>query len=370
MQPAINTKVRLNRILGMIYGQALGDAFGLSTEFMDERTVHATFGTDNTKMIPFPVTKYMLKTPHSRRWLSGDWTDDTDQMLLIIRSLLNNDMKVVERDFARKLYDWMREGFPECGDNGGMGIGATVYSVLTHHKFLDDPVGVAQEVWEKGGRNLAANGAVMRTSILGAVDSEDLNKVIQNTTKICNVTHADPRCVASCIAITVPIALILQGRPIDTHEQVLAILEEGRTEALNALERLNAEKQWIDEFNEYFDAPSIDALRLDESSAIGYTYKCFACGIYALRNLSDPNYNKDYKLLFNEIAFKGGDSDTNLAVAGAMTGVYLGLDKLDKEWIKAFPHAWFIEHLAKTFCTQGLLFDNDQVTEVLSDIRK
>lgn len=36
--------------------------------------------------------------------------------------------------------------------------------------------------------------------------SSDIPKVVANTTEICKVTHADPRCVASCIAVTTAVS--------------------------------------------------------------------------------------------------------------------------------------------------------------------
>ena len=52
----------------------------------------------------------------------------------------------------------------------------------------------------------------MRTSILGVHDFGDINAVIENTKAACKVTHADPRCIASCVAVTTAIAMMLQGR--------------------------------------------------------------------------------------------------------------------------------------------------------------
>ena len=54
----------------------------------------------------------------------------------------------------------------------------------------------------------------MRTSVLGTMDFDDLDKVIENTKRACKVTHADPRCVASCVAVTTAIALMLQGKHV------------------------------------------------------------------------------------------------------------------------------------------------------------
>ena len=52
----------------------------------------------------------------------------------------------------------------------------------------------------------------MRTSILGTIEYYNLSKVLKNTKNACKVTHADPRCVASCVAVTMAIALMLQGK--------------------------------------------------------------------------------------------------------------------------------------------------------------
>jgi len=61
----------------------------------------------------------------------------------------------------------MRLHVAHQGDKCGMGLGATVGAVLRHPKFLVDPHTAASEVWTHTGRRIAANGAVMRTSILG-----------------------------------------------------------------------------------------------------------------------------------------------------------------------------------------------------------
>ena len=52
----------------------------------------------------------------------------------------------------------------------------------------------------------------MRTSILGVHDFGNIEKVIENTKAACKVTHADPRCIASCVAVTTAIAMMLQGK--------------------------------------------------------------------------------------------------------------------------------------------------------------
>jgi ADP-ribosylglycohydrolase len=68
----------LDRILGVIYGNALGDAIGLSTEFMSKEG--ALFNYD----LPIDFNSF-VDDRHRSKWIPGDWTDDTDQMILIMQ---------------------------------------------------------------------------------------------------------------------------------------------------------------------------------------------------------------------------------------------------------------------------------------------
>ena len=43
------------------------------------------------------------------------------------------------QDYAVKLHTWMKEGFKELGDLGGMGIGKTTSTILRHPDFQSDP---------------------------------------------------------------------------------------------------------------------------------------------------------------------------------------------------------------------------------------
>ena len=114
----------IDRLLGCAYGQALGDAYGLSTEFETRHRVAQNY-PDTSKLIPFP--DYIL-TGHSQRWARGDWTDDTDQWILILDTLIENNGD--EKIFAKKLKKWIEHGFPELNDYAGMGLGANVQKVL------------------------------------------------------------------------------------------------------------------------------------------------------------------------------------------------------------------------------------------------
>ena len=49
-------------------------------------------------------------------------------------------------DYGEKLMDWLYYGFPELGDHGGLGIGATTYKVFRHPAFTTNPHRVSTDV--------------------------------------------------------------------------------------------------------------------------------------------------------------------------------------------------------------------------------
>jgi len=266
----------INRILGCIYGNALGDAYGLATEFESKREVERNY---KGEVIPFPNFK---QTFHSSCWTKGDWTDDTDQMILIME-VLTETGKADEKLFARKLKHWVRHGFSELGDFSGMGCGGTVASAVYSADFEEDPHKVAQRVWKDMNYNGAANGGVMRTSILGCYQYNDLPAVIANTTSICTTTHADTRCIASCVATTVAIAMMLQEKyDVTDLKGVDSLIDEVIKISLPLVAEEHKET-----FLLHIKPKSVEALDLDESRAIGYTLKCMGgYSIYLIFSLN------------------------------------------------------------------------------------
>ncbi len=140
MNPTVADKIR-----GVVYGQAIGDALGLGTEFLTKSQV--------AEYYRHGLTRYgqIIRDDHTRRWRIGSWTDDTDQMLCILDSLLEKK-RVDVLDIAARFHRWAVQG--------GVGIGKTVFSVLFAPDFCSDPQAVAKRVWEASNRYSAANGGV------------------------------------------------------------------------------------------------------------------------------------------------------------------------------------------------------------------
>lgn len=78
----------------------------------------------------------------------------------------------------------------------------------------------------------------MRTSVLGIHDFGNIDAVISNTMATCKVTHVDPRCIASCVAVTTAIAMMLQGKHLKSSRDydVEAVIKDAYKYACKTLE--------------------------------------------------------------------------------------------------------------------------------------
>lgn len=73
-----------DKLKGVFFGQAIGDALGLGTKFMTQAEVH--------KYYPNGLNDYsqIIQDYHRSRWEKGSWTDDTDMLLCIAKSIVEN----------------------------------------------------------------------------------------------------------------------------------------------------------------------------------------------------------------------------------------------------------------------------------------
>lgn len=131
-------------------------------------------------------------------------------MLLILQCLLSTNGHLIPEQFAFRLKEWTEIGFPELGNKACCGVGFTVGSVIGHPEFVANPHKAAFDVWESKGCDLAANGAVMRTSVLGIPLFFNESQVVLNSINCAKVTHADPRCIFSAVVVSVLISRILR----------------------------------------------------------------------------------------------------------------------------------------------------------------
>ena len=119
-----------DKIAGCLYGQAVGDALGLGTEFMSKTEVKRNY--------PDRLSKYsqIIQDYHRKRWNKGDWTDDTDMMLCIAKAIIK-DRCINLETVAHNFKQWFK--------NRPMGIGRHTYNVLILSDYELNPVKAAEK---------------------------------------------------------------------------------------------------------------------------------------------------------------------------------------------------------------------------------
>lgn len=328
-----------NQIKAVLYGQCIGDAIGLLTEFLTKEEAK-TYYEKVKKNLEYKH-KAIVCDVHRNRWKEGDWTDDSDQMLMILMSITDNKGKVDYKDIARRIKNWMKHGIPELGDFGGLGLGRTTSTVLHQKNYEDDPHALAEHVWRSSQCNIAPNGGVMRTSVVGTHRFRDLEEVAKNASDIARVTHHDHRCQASAVAVSVAIAMMLQRneKHVDRkgHYKVDQIIKDTYDIAVKFIE-IEEQKQ---ELLTFLKCKDIKQLKLCEPGKIGYTFKSMGCGFWGLKQ-------NDFRKAITKIVMQGGDADSNACVAGALLGCKLGLEAIPSSWKDGLLHKeWLDQQISR-----------------------
>lgn len=345
-------------LCGAMVGQAVGDALGLATEFLTKAEAQALF---HGKVLELSNPAFAIGRPAI--FAQGGFTDDTEQACAIVRAIDQNQKhpeKPLAICFAEQLHHWLHHGLDSFHGqyntaevaplNGARDVGILTRQVLTQKSFLEEPQRTALEVWVARGKNSATNGAVMRTSVVGAIYFRDLATVVEKSILFASVTHADPRSIASAVALSVAIALFLQG-----HKSPSAVMQHAQEIALVVLcEEMQKKAPYYSKEDlarltlEYSQglkdhlAGTWDSLQL-AGRGIGYTYKCIGAAFCALRRaveLKEQNDPEPFRTVIQEVVEEGGDADTNAAAAGALLGAYLNLENIPDSWCELNDNCW------------------------------
>ncbi len=283
-----------DKMLGCLYGQAIGDALGLGTEFLNKDEVQ--------KHYPNGLSRYedIIQDAHRSRWHKGAWTDDTDMMLCILSAFEGDQFNISK--VAQNFKDW--------ADGEPMGIGAHTFKVLAMGDYVEKHDECSRLWWELSRKQSAANGAMMRTSVVGLA----LDNVSEQAEVICKLTHYDPRCVGSCVIATSIIHGLVWNNKHLSYDEIKAI-------GTQYDDRI---AEWIDLAYQSDDIAKLD---LDEPQSIGYTLRTLAAALWCYWHAD--SFESGLLAVVNE----GGDADTNGAIACAILGAKYGYDAIPYYYI-------------------------------------
>ena len=290
--PRVAEGQRLDRALGCMLGLVIGDSLGSRVEFQSEATIRAAH----------PVGVRDLADSSVWKTLAGQPTDDSELALALGRSLVRAggyDPEAAAAAYAR----WYRSGPFDIGQTTALAFGAAAAAEA-------DRAGAARA---NADRDSQSNGSLMRIAPVGvwAGDADEAARVADADSAL---SHPHPVCRAACAAFAAAISAGVAGA--DRGGMVAAALGVA-------------------------DAAGPDA------APVGVALRRAAGG----EGVADFQHRMGWVLIGLQNAFvhlaggagveaalietvgRGGDSDTNAAIAGALLGAADGRGSLPVRWV-------------------------------------
>lgn len=258
----------MNRIKGGMYGVAVGDALGGTTEFMTEREIKEKYG-------------YLTKIIGGGVWNlePGEVTDDTMMTLCVSDGILQNAEDPMEA-IGRFFMEWYLSRPKDIGN-----IIRRVFEQFEGDWF--EAAFVAHmDMGQSGG-----NGSLMRCLPV-ALAYRELGDIDRVTIMQSRMTHYDPRCAEVCVMYNRIVYRLLQGEDLGTSikAEVAGSEFEGNLDSLP-------------------DCPPS-----------GFIVHTFQWVLHILLHTSS------FEGVVQKAANLGGDSDTIGAIAGGLAGIYYGYE--------------------------------------------
>jgi ADP-ribosylglycohydrolase len=270
----------LSRAQGSLLGQLAGDALGGLVEFQAPETVRREYPNG------------LCELADGGTWgtVAGQPTDDSEMALMLARLLVKQ--KRYDPDEARKAYVFWLDSDPyDCGN--------TVSNALHGHLDPDSQ----------------ANGALMRISPLGIFGANyDLQRVGAWARRDAALTHPNRVCTQANALFAMAIAhaiasgigaQALYGRITDWAREMK--VDEALMKAVTGA----------------LAAPPSDYMRQQ-----GWVLTAFRNALWQL--LYAPSVEKGVV----DTVMRGGDTDTNAAIAGALLGAVYGKDAIPAQWVE------------------------------------
>lgn len=186
--------LRKQRILGMLQGVALGDAMGMPTEVMSQKTIKKNHPNGVNEL--FPSEK---GGPFQRDLPAGSITDDTVNTLLLCKMLIDSKGKIEVRKFIDSLIEWTQDSEMSQYVAGP----STMRALNSIQKGT--PL-------TKAGIMGTTNGAAMKISPVGIVyDYHKPNNLVEAVTKICLPTHNTKVAIAGACIVAAIDSYVVRG---------------------------------------------------------------------------------------------------------------------------------------------------------------
>jgi ADP-ribosyl-[dinitrogen reductase] hydrolase len=272
---------QLDRAQGCLLGQLAGDALGSLVEFQSAEQIRQAY----------PDGVRELADGGTFNTIAGQPTDDSEMALALARTIVGHGTYNAQAALDAYLA-WLNSAPFDCGNTIRRGL-------------LGHPDHESQ-----------ANGALMRISPLGIFGANhDLKQVARWAVEDALLTHPHPVCQQANALYTMAISQAIQtgSGPETIYRSILGWAEDMAVEP--ALLHVLKTSQ---------DTPPKDYLRLQ-----GWVLIALGNALWQMLHASDV------EAAIVDTVMRGGDTDTNGAICGALLGAVHGLQAIPAQWQNA-----------------------------------
>lgn len=303
---------------GALAGVALGDSFGMPGELWTRSKIQEYFGTIE-EFLPGPDGHFVVDG-----FAAGQYTDDTEQTLMLARTIIENDGEVRCEDVAKNLVAWA----DEIGASEGNFLGPTSAKAIELLRGGADP------------RTLAAdgetNGAAMRIVPVGVARSvANLSSFLDAVEESCRMSHHTSVAISGAALVAAVVSSALDQRAAGQKPDLQECIDTALAASTAALGRgtevvaahlptrarlavqIAMDAQDDVEFSQrIYDEVGASVHMVESAPA--------ALGLF-VRGHSDP------MRVAHLAANLGGDTDTIGAMSCGMAGAVAGINAFPKE---------------------------------------
>lgn len=307
-----------SKYTGCMLGAAIGDALGKQNEGRSRQDILSRgYVTD--------YGKAEAGCP-GEKLRAGQYTDDTEQMLVLAQSIIESGGFDVE-DFANRIAKWGAEALKDPVRKPL--IGPSSAAAITR---LNSGIS-----WKEAGSDIPSCGSAMRVAPIGLFYA-DLEEIESNAALSSIPTHNSKGAIAGAVAVAIAVRCALDGMDIPEIIKETSARASNHDTGLGKNIELSFEKK-------YAKPEEVFA----EFGTSYLVYETVPCAFYCFsRHFEEPE-----KAII-EAVNAGGDTDSIACITGALCGALHGIGSFPERWIKGLESKETIEHLA------GMIFENQK----------
>lgn len=300
---------------GCMLGSAIGDALGKQNEGLGRKYI----------LSRGYIVDYGKAPPGSpgEKLRAGQYTDDTEQMVVLAQSIIDCDGFDAEV-FAERIAQWGKEALIDPARKSLLGPSSSLAIARLN----------SGTSWKESGSDIPSCGSAMRAAPIGLFYN-DLDEIEPKAVLSSLPTHRNNAAIAGAVAVAIAVRCALDE--LECSE----ILKESYTRALKYDIALG--KKIERSFGLREAEPDEVFAELGTSYSV---YETVPCAFYCFsRHFKSPE-----KAII-EAVNAGGDTDSIACITGALCGALHGIDSLPERWINGLENNERIRYLA------GMIFE-------------